>query len=235
MKVIVTPPGAGKTQRVIDEAYRIESDRMRGDVYIVCATHRRAESVFRRIGNQGLPLPMPITFAEFLAGRYGRRISYFVIDDVDDCIQSVAHGGDDCGYFPYRGCRAISVYDQTRRMIMRPIECRGDLYAALDDDPAAVLCMIEDQVLPPQLLTFAVERLPQRMQCQRVMIAVRRVAEAHPRAYVREGALLGLASLAAYEKTEFGQEALAALLRCAETEEHDMLRSMTANLAADTK
>ena len=122
-----------------------------------------------------------------------------------------------------------------RSKMAREVARRDELYAALDADPFAVLLMIERQALPPQLLTFAAERLPLRMQCRRVMLAVREVAETHRRAYVREGALRGLDLLAGYAMTGFGQAAREALLRRAEADENELLRKMAAELAEDAR
>lgn len=86
MKIIHVPRGEGKTETLIDIAYK-----RRG--YIVCMSHEEAERVFHRAKELKKPVRFPITFDEFLAGAfYGRGVQEFYVDNADYLIQQIGRG-----------------------------------------------------------------------------------------------------------------------------------------------
>ena len=83
MKPIVKYRQCGKTEDILKLAAEDFS-------YIVCPTRQDVGRLWRRIQDFGLNIPQPITWDEFVHGRYrGAGISSFVIDDLDRCIQGM--------------------------------------------------------------------------------------------------------------------------------------------------
>lgn len=83
MIVRVLPRQCGKTTEMI----RLAATEF---LYIICANKRDCERVFRIAINDGLDIPFPLTWAEFVEHRYyGADINGFVIDNLDECVQSM--------------------------------------------------------------------------------------------------------------------------------------------------
>lgn len=56
--------------------------------YIVCPDRRQVEHIQRMAQEMGVDIPQPITWDDFIKGRYHRPgVRGFVIDNLDDCIQ----------------------------------------------------------------------------------------------------------------------------------------------------
>lgn len=81
MKVIYKERGKGKTEELIKQSAK-------NGGYIVCQSMTLAEGILYRARKLGLKIPTPITYREFLDGRYcGRGIKSFLIDDADMLLQ----------------------------------------------------------------------------------------------------------------------------------------------------
>lgn len=81
MKIIYKPRQCGKT---------IEAIKMSAETgsYIVCRSQGECRRVFRMAQVLGLNIPFPISFDEFLRGKYhGRHIKGFIIDNADMFLQ----------------------------------------------------------------------------------------------------------------------------------------------------
>jgi hypothetical protein len=86
MMKIILARGHGKT---ID-AIRIAAE---DGLYIVCIDRNEAGRVFSCSREFGLDIPFPITFSEFLEGRFsGKGIKGFVIDNADQLLAYIARG-----------------------------------------------------------------------------------------------------------------------------------------------
>ncbi|MEV0357082.1 hypothetical protein AB0H71_13575 [Nocardia sp. NPDC050697] len=73
----------GKTTAMIREAAEL-------DAYIVVPDRQQAQLVADTARRLGVDIPFPITWREFASGAYhGRGIKRFVIDSLDQCIQSM--------------------------------------------------------------------------------------------------------------------------------------------------
>lgn len=84
MKVIVGKRGSGKTEAAI---------RLAGEhsAYMVVANPMRRVYVDQRAKEMGVDIPPPVTYEEFLYGQWsGSPIRAFVVDDIDDLVQSIA-------------------------------------------------------------------------------------------------------------------------------------------------
>lgn len=85
MKVIVKPRQAGKTEELLELA-------VEHFAYIVCPTMSQVQYLWDRARDAGITskMPMPISFDEFVSGRYrAGGIKAFIIDDLDLCIQQM--------------------------------------------------------------------------------------------------------------------------------------------------
>ena len=88
MKLIYSARGGGKTTRLIKEA-----KRLKGYNLIICRDRKEAMRLWKEIVNKKYNLPQPITFDEFVKGRYqGNNINAFLIDNVDMLLQYIAGG-----------------------------------------------------------------------------------------------------------------------------------------------
>jgi hypothetical protein len=78
---------SGKTRRCIERAAKTWS-------YIVCASHQRAHAIAKMATQLGLDIPFPITFDDFLRGRFNGtgNIKGFVIDDLHELLSSCSKG-----------------------------------------------------------------------------------------------------------------------------------------------
>lgn len=60
--------------------------------YIVCPDRRQVQHIQRMAQEMGVDILFPITWDDFVNGRYyGRGVRGFVIDNLDLCIQSMTH------------------------------------------------------------------------------------------------------------------------------------------------
>ena len=85
MEIIVRGRRLGKTEELIKESAKT-------GYYIVAINHRLAE-ITSRAKELGLKIPFPITFSEFLDGRFrGLDIKGFLIDDVDVLLLQLSRG-----------------------------------------------------------------------------------------------------------------------------------------------
>lgn len=86
MKIICKPRGGGKTTEAIKLASETNS-------YLVCIDHKEQERVFQQSKEMGINIHYPITFNEFLEGRYyGKGVEGFIIDNVDLLVQMLSRG-----------------------------------------------------------------------------------------------------------------------------------------------
>ncbi|GAS92672.1 hypothetical protein [Mycolicibacterium brisbanense] len=85
MQTIVKPRQGGKSHDVLTLAAEHFS-------YIVCVDRRHADELWRRAKHRNLDIPQPITWEEFVNGRYhGPGVNSAIIDDLDRCIQRLTH------------------------------------------------------------------------------------------------------------------------------------------------
>ena len=88
MKIIITSRQGGKTTKLIEEA-----KKLKGYNLIICHSRKEALRLWDEIKIKGYSLPLPITFEEFLDGRYyGKNINAFLIDNVDLLVQYISKG-----------------------------------------------------------------------------------------------------------------------------------------------
>ena len=84
-KIIFSNRRTGRTTRLIEKCTKYNY------ALIVCPTITRARHVFEMARNMGKKIPMPITFLEFVEGRfYGKNIDAFLIDDLT--VEVIADG-----------------------------------------------------------------------------------------------------------------------------------------------
>lgn len=87
MNLIIKPRQSGRTTELIN---RCASYRY---ALIVCPTREQAEYVFKMAIDSKMDIPMPITFKEFVDGRfYAPNINAFLFDDLDGCLEVYSHG-----------------------------------------------------------------------------------------------------------------------------------------------
>jgi len=86
MEWIILPRQGGKTTRAV----KLAAERY---AYIVAADAQRVEHIASVAKKAGLDIPFPITFAEFMSGRFHRRgIKASIIEDVDELLCRMAGG-----------------------------------------------------------------------------------------------------------------------------------------------
>ena len=85
MKVIQLPRQQGKTTAIIRSCAELGG-------YIVVPTSRDVRRVFDAARDMGLSVPFPITFSEFIGGKFSTKIECFWIDDIDRCLATVGRG-----------------------------------------------------------------------------------------------------------------------------------------------
>lgn len=84
MQVIVRPRQGGKTI----EALRLAA---RHFACIVVATRQEGDELAATARQLQLNIPQPITWDQFMSGRYsGRGVNPFVVDNIDRCVQQGA-------------------------------------------------------------------------------------------------------------------------------------------------
>lgn len=86
MQIITGGGGCGKTTELIRLCARHGG-------YIVTRNQILAIDIQQHAIKLGLNIPLPITYSEFLSGKYcGKNIKNFYIDDVDVMISQFANG-----------------------------------------------------------------------------------------------------------------------------------------------
>ena len=86
MKVISSGRQTGKTTELV----RMAAER---GGYIVCHSQRECQRVFRWAIDYGIQIRMPITYDEFLNGRFfGPGCKEFYVDNVDMLLRRLARG-----------------------------------------------------------------------------------------------------------------------------------------------
>lgn len=99
MELIIKPRQSGRTTELIKRCakYRYAA--------IVCPSRKQAEYVFKMANDIGESIPMPITFSEFVDGRfYAPNIEAFLFDNLDGCLEAYSHGVPiDSAVFEARG------------------------------------------------------------------------------------------------------------------------------------
>ena len=79
--IIFSQRQTGRTTKLIEKCARYKY------ALIVCPTRMRANIVFKDARKMGKNIPMPITFEEFISGRFStEHINAFLIDDLDQCL-----------------------------------------------------------------------------------------------------------------------------------------------------
>ena len=87
-KMFVGGRGSGKTTECIKFAAE-------HNAYIVCRSQGEAHRIAVAATAMGLRIPFPITYSEFVQGRFfGPNINGFVIDDVDELVRQLARDVD---------------------------------------------------------------------------------------------------------------------------------------------
>jgi hypothetical protein len=85
-KLIIDDRQTGRSTKLIKECSKYRY------AIIVCPTHIRAKILFDYAKDIGYPIPLPISFEEFVEGRFfGRNIDAFFFDDLDESIRQMAH------------------------------------------------------------------------------------------------------------------------------------------------
>ena len=86
VKVICRPRGAGKTTELIKLSAK-------NHLYIVCKDMKETGRIAGVARNMDLQIPFPITFQEFIDGRFcPKGIKGFYIDNVEDLLSALARG-----------------------------------------------------------------------------------------------------------------------------------------------
>lgn len=86
MKKIYREPRTGKTTELIKMCSNLGG-------YIVCMDKIRAEQTFEMARDLGFNIPYPITFDEFLSGKYhAKGVKKFYIDNADQLLKKLAKG-----------------------------------------------------------------------------------------------------------------------------------------------
>ena len=87
MKIICRSRQTGRTEELIRECAQYRY------ALIVCPTGEQAHYVLKKSMDMGLNIPMPISFREFVDGRfYSKYIDAFLFDNLDSSLQIYARG-----------------------------------------------------------------------------------------------------------------------------------------------
>lgn len=80
-EIICSQRQTGRTTKLIEKCARYRY------ALIVCPNRTRATSIFHYARKMGKHIPMPMTFRDFLQGRFAaEHINAFLIDDLDQCL-----------------------------------------------------------------------------------------------------------------------------------------------------
>lgn len=86
MNVVIKKPRGGKTTELI----KLSSQ---SHAYIVCMNTQESARIQRQAQEMNLKIPFPITFDEFLQGKfYKAGVKGFLIDNVELLLQSIGRG-----------------------------------------------------------------------------------------------------------------------------------------------
>ena len=83
MRKVLKARGDGKTTDLIQMSHETGA-------YIVCRSQDTCSMISAMAREQNLDIPFPITYHEFLEGRYGMWISGFLIDDADELLRQLS-------------------------------------------------------------------------------------------------------------------------------------------------
>lgn len=78
----------GKTTELIEEA-----NKLQGYNLIVCYDLSEVKRIWEIIQEKKYDIPLPISFREFIKGRFGVHVNSFLIDNADMLLQQLAKGG----------------------------------------------------------------------------------------------------------------------------------------------
>ena len=85
--LIVADRQTGKTRHLITKCSQDEYS------LIVCPTRMMCNYVFKEARNMGLEIPMPITFSDFVAGKfYPKNVNNFYFDELQISLEVMANG-----------------------------------------------------------------------------------------------------------------------------------------------
>lgn len=80
-EIICSQRQTGRTTKLIEKCARYRY------ALIVCPSRMRASNIFHYARKMGIHIPMPMTFGDFLRGRFAaEHINAFLIDDLDSCL-----------------------------------------------------------------------------------------------------------------------------------------------------
>lgn len=87
MRLLHDKPNEGKTTKLILIAHALPG------TYVVVPERRDATRLFHYAIKMGTPIPFPITYEDYLFGRFSTRgIQGFVFDDVDRFLAQASRG-----------------------------------------------------------------------------------------------------------------------------------------------
>ena len=85
-EIICSQRQTGRTTKLIEKCARYRY------ALIVCPSRMRASYIFHYARKMGKHIPMPMTFGDFLQGRFAaEHINAFLIDDLDSCLEIYSH------------------------------------------------------------------------------------------------------------------------------------------------
>ncbi len=80
-EIICSQRQTGRTTKLIEKCASYKY------ALIVCPSRMRASIIFHDARKMGINIPMPMTFGDFIQGRFdAARINAFLIDDLDQCL-----------------------------------------------------------------------------------------------------------------------------------------------------
>lgn len=80
-EIICSQRQTGRTTKLIEKCARYRY------ALIVCPSRMRASNIFHYARKMGIHIPMPMTFGDFLQGRFAaEHINALLIDDLDQCL-----------------------------------------------------------------------------------------------------------------------------------------------------
>ena len=83
MKIIYKERNGGKTTELIKLSHETKH-------YIVCSKHDEAICLFNEAKEMGYDIPQPITYYEFVNGKYGEFVGGFLIDNVECLLEYIS-------------------------------------------------------------------------------------------------------------------------------------------------
>ena len=99
MRILIGRRGSGKTHKLIEMAKDLP-----GDNFIVVSDKEIAKFLNEKIILMGYKIPHPITFYEFIEGKYDKKnLNFFLIDDISDLCNFLAAGNGNVHACTYLG------------------------------------------------------------------------------------------------------------------------------------